>query len=159
MKQLGLNYLMGKQLISINQIVLIDSGEEFILDNTIILEFDKSELVQLLVSDNNIIVSVINTISNALILGEFDEDDRKMNKLRDNINSTISKIRSYSNRVSDYTFGLNLLDENGKSICHFCLGFDEIEYLVESNVFENMLKTYSKEGYVLEELTEGRVGL
>ena len=136
--------LMNMSILSVNNLVVKEDNHEIVIDDSIILETDKG-LVQIFNDYNSIKIININSVSKAKIWDSFNADDVEI-LVRKEIsimnNDDITEIFNYS-YDSSYFFGTKCLSSNGHYVVGFCYGFDEMNYVNESD-FESLLSKYDK---------------
>ncbi|MEL1244403.1 hypothetical protein AAEO56_09040 [Flavobacterium sp. DGU11] len=131
----------GKIFTAIYTITVIEDGNEFVQDNTLLFECSDGTFLQILV-DHILESHELLTLDKIVIKGDYEMQNCKIitNVFKNLPGVAVDRIYNYF-QGKYYHFGSKFIDPDGQYIFGICYGFDELVLLDEMD-FKDMLSKY-----------------
>ncbi|WP_346882348.1 hypothetical protein [uncultured Algibacter sp.] len=141
----NLNFLLGKEVINLFSLVIVEDDDKFELDDTYIFELNNDIFVQILIDYNKLELFLINKeLTDVKIAGDFDSNsEKKLKEKEKGINLKITSIESFVVKSSNLLIGSSFLNSKSEFLFALSYGFDEIEFIYEEDEFLKMIKSFS----------------
>jgi hypothetical protein len=148
MKTTNFKYLLDKDILSVNRVVIIEDGIEYEKDDTIILKLSNNEFIQIL-ADYDVIIYRLDNISHIKIIGEFEPDTIKLMELMNVSKFNVHLIKNYIlNPYNKLYIGSEFLNSQGVFIFGFTYTEDEVNLIFSRERLSKVLQqSLSENGF------------